>query len=449
MTSPRRRFLRQSAAALLAGATAGCLSDGTTTTDGPGGAGTGTDTDAATDAATPTATGTPEPTATPTDTETATPSPEALGNADYAEWLPAPAAFGRDGYGFTSLAPRDILAHESNLGDGATDGLRGDPGVPGIDSYAAASGFHRLRPGVLVFEGDLDRETAVGDFRALGLTEAETRHGFALFTGDRGAAALADAAVVLAMGTGDPDAARSVVEAVVDAKAGAGPRYVDAVADCERLTAAVGSAQLVSGRTYAAEARLDGAVAGGIGIEIGERETRVRVPAVFPEGEVDEAVLAEWAADAGVFYGQSAETTVDGRVATARATVPSAEVETFGTGSFPGSRRTAPRTPQAIFGLEYEATGDGVGTLEITHEGGDSIPKAQLSLRGAGFADVEGADQTAAGQWRGTASGDDEAVVAGDYVTVGAAGDYEISVVWESAEGDASATLDEGSGPDA
>jgi hypothetical protein len=448
MTSPRRSFLRRSAAALLAGATAGCLSDGTTTTDGPGGA--GTDTDATTDA-TATATGTPRPTATDTATATDTPTatPTELGNADYVEWLPAPAAFDLDGYEFTSVAPRDILARESDLGDGATESLRGDPGVPAVDSYADTAAFHQLQLGVLVFEADLDRETAAGDLRGVGLSEAGTRHGFAVFTGDRGAAALADAAVVLSLGANDPDAARSVVEAVVDAKAGGGPQYVDESDDCERLTAAIGTAHLLGGRTHSAEEGLDGAVGAGLGIEVGASETRVRTPAVFPEGEADEAALAEWAADADVFYGQSAETAVDGRVATATAAVPTADVESFGSGSLPGSERTAPRTPQAILEFEYEATADGVGTLEITHAGGDSIPRSELYVRGSGFAAVDGVDQTAAGQWRGTAGGDDEAVVAGDHVTVGAASDYEVSVVWVSTDGDASATLDEGTGPDA
>ncbi|ELZ27662.1 hypothetical protein C475_07070 [Halosimplex carlsbadense 2-9-1] len=451
MPSPRRSFLRRSAVALLAGATAGCLSDGSTATDGPGAA--GTDTDAATDAATPTATGTasPTPTDAPTATETATatPVPDALGNADFAEWLPAPAAFDREGYRFTSFAPRDILDRESDLGDGATEGLRGDPAVPGIDSYADAAAFHQIPPGVLVFEADFDREATAGDLRGRGLTEAATRERFAVFTGDRGAAALGESALVLALGAGGTEAGRSAVQAVVDAKAGAGPRYVDAVADCERLTAALGSAHLLRGRTHSAGDGLADAVAGGVGIEIGERETRVRTPAVFPEGEVDEGALADWAADADVFYGQSAETAVDGRVATAAATVRTAEIETFRTGSPAGSRRTEARTPEAIFGFEYEATGDGVGTLEITHEGGDSIPRAELSVRGTGFADVEGVDQTAAGQWQGTASGDDEAVVAGDYVTVGVASDYEVAVVWEANDGDTSATLNQGSGPDA
>jgi len=453
MPSPRRSFLRRSAVALLAGATAGCLSDGTTTTDGPGAA--GTDTDAATDAATPTETASPTPTETATDaptatdTATATPAADALGNADFAEWLPAPAAFDREGYRFTSFAPRDILDHESDLGDGATEGLRGDPSVPGIDRYADAAAFHQIPPGVLVFEADLDREATAEDLRGRGLTEAATREGFAVFTGDRGAAALDESALVLALGAGGTEAGRSAVQAVVDAKAGAEPRYVDAVADCERLTAALGSAHLLRGRTHSADDGLTDAVAGGVGIEIGERETRVRTPAVFPEGEVDEGALADWAADADVFYGQSVETAVDGRVAVAAATVRTAEIETFRTGSPAGSRRTETRTPEAIFGLEYEATGDGVGTLEITHEGGDSISREQLLVRGTGFADVEGVDQTAAGQWQGTTSGDDATVVAGDRVTVGVASDYEVAVVWEANDGDTSATLNQGSGPDA
>ena len=57
--------------------------------------------------------------------------------------------------------------------------------------------------------------------------------------------------------------------------------------------------------------------------------------------------------------------------------------------------------------------------------------------------------QTGAGQWQGSADGDEDGVVAGDAVTVGVASDYETSAVWVSSDGDSSATLAEHRGPDA
>jgi hypothetical protein len=59
---------------------------------------------------------------------------------------------------------------------------------------------------------------------------------------------------------------------------------------------------------------------------------------------------------------------------------------------------------------------------------------------------------TGPGQWRGSASGEvdgESAVVAGDRVEVGVRSSYELYVVWESEDGDQSATLAADEGPDA
>ncbi|WP_436932601.1 hypothetical protein [Halosimplex halobium] len=441
MTSPRRTFLRRSAAALLAGATAGCLSGDTgTATDEPPGA--------STDDATETATATPTETHAPT--ATATPTPSGPPNADYAAWLPAPAALDRDHYAFTSAAPAALVDRASDLGDGAVETFRGGSGVPGVESYADTASFVQLGLGVLVFDGGVDRGAAAEGLRSQGYSETETAHGFAVFAQEGGgAAALGESALVTAPAFNDRDRATATVEAILAARTGDGERYVDASADCARLVDALGSGHILAGRTYRAGATFDGAVAGGIAYEVAGSETAVRTPAVFREGQVDEAAVADWAADAEAFYGREPETAVDGRVVTARATVDSADIERFRQGMPGESPRGGTRTPQVAFTFEYEPAGDGVGRLTITHEGGDSVPEAELFVRGAGFADVEGVDQTAAGGWQGTASGDDATVVAGDSVTVGVAGDYEISVVWEPEDRDTSATLADGEGPDA
>ncbi|MEF8886079.1 MAG: hypothetical protein V5A44_13295 [Haloarculaceae archaeon] len=57
---------------------------------------------------------------------------------------------------------------------------------------------------------------------------------------------------------------------------------------------------------------------------------------------------------------------------------------------------------------------------------------------------------TFAGQWDANAtSGQDSAVVSGDFVYVGVSSDYDIDIVYQSQEGDSSSTLAENSGPDA
>jgi len=105
--------------------------------------------------------------------------------------------------------------------------------------------------------------------------------------------------------------------------------------------------------------------------------------------------------------------------------------------------------PAVAFEFDYDSSRE---TVEITHSGGDNVRVTALSIRGEGFADASRADMTGPGQWRGSASGEtggESAVVAGDRVEVGVASDYELSVVWQSADGDQSATLAQDEGPDA
>ncbi|WP_136717527.1 twin-arginine translocation signal domain-containing protein [Halorientalis salina] len=112
----------------------------------------------------------------------------------------------------------------------------------------------------------------------------------------------------------------------------------------------------------------------------------------------------------------------------------------------------AVETPQVAFSFEYEATGDGTGTVAITHDGGDTVRQSELYVRGTGFADVSGVDMTAGGQWAGSTNrdlDDGPAVVAGDRVTLGVESDGELRVIYEASDGDTSATLAAWEGPDA
>jgi len=132
--------------------------------------------------------------------------------------------------------------------------------------------------------------------------------------------------------------------------------------------------------------------------------------------------------------------------------------------------------PQASFSFEYEevevtANNGSQGVATISHDGGDTISDNELYIRGAGFNESDlntsppgvstnlgdwvnseigkWPDMTSAGSWNGTKSGDDSAIVSGDFTYVYVASDYELDVVYESQEGQSSSTLQEDGGPDA
>jgi flagellin-like protein len=143
--------------------------------------------------------------------------------------------------------------------------------------------------------------------------------------------------------------------------------------------------------------------------------------------------------------------------------------------------------PQASFSFDYEETdsnedgAEAYGIVRVSHDGGDTISNNEVYLRGSGFEDTwDGSDSSdtdgdpsygdysppednfddsanddrfigaADTQWPAMAgSGDDSAVVSGDFVYIGAQSDYELDVVYQSQEGQSSSTLQEDSGPDA
>lgn len=118
-------------------------------------------------------------------------------------------------------------------------------------------------------------------------------------------------------------------------------------------------------------------------------------------------------------------------------------------------------TPQASFSFNYdESTGPAdQGVVTITHDGGDTIEGNTLYVRGSGFADGGGSDN-----WNSTGginmvsenstqawidhTGESE-ITAGLDIKAAANDDYEFRIVYESQEGDNSATLGQDSGPEA
>ncbi|MFB6178876.1 MAG: type IV pilin [Halorientalis sp.] len=104
------------------------------------------------------------------------------------------------------------------------------------------------------------------------------------------------------------------------------------------------------------------------------------------------------------------------------------------------------------------------GILTITHDGGDTLKKSEIFIRGDGFnASTSGNAKitnlattssatvlTDSGGWTGEATGTKgsaSAIVSGNNQYVRANNDYDIRVVWESSEGSSSATLAQDKGP--
>lgn len=463
MERTRRRLLELGGAALATGL-AGCLGGGGSATDTADGDATPSDGGGeATPTATPTraATETGAPTATATSTAAMPGDRPATDLAGFGKWLPAPSAIEfvpETGYAFLGVAASQLVELSDALGDGATDGLDGGTQLPGIDTPADATAIYQFARSAQLYEAEFDRATAESDFESLGFSTAGTYRGYTLFTAGGAtagsstrAAAVGDGAIVLVGRYSSEEEVdkRPAVEAILDARTGNAQRYAEAVPDFGRLVDALGNAHVLSARTHETGASFEGATGEGISTHVGESESRVRASAVFAEA-ADQAALAEWARNAESFHGRAPTTSVDGRVATAAALVPSGEITRFPS-EFPGPpvRDGETSVPQIQFGFEYEPGGDGRGTLRITHEGGDTVEAARVLVRGSGFADVDGVDQTEPGPWQGSASGDDGSIVAGDFVDVGVTSDYEIRVRWSADGGDTAATLAEDRGPDA
>ncbi|GGM40390.1 type IV pilin [Haloarcula argentinensis] len=113
-------------------------------------------------------------------------------------------------------------------------------------------------------------------------------------------------------------------------------------------------------------------------------------------------------------------------------------------------------TPQASFSFDYE--GGSVRALTITHDGGDSISPKELYIRGSNM-DNKTAGDGNTGHWTsgavdGSTNADTEVTAGssarlGDDADDGVPSNYNARVVYETQEGDSSATLAQDSGPDA
>ncbi|MDT3434520.1 type IV pilin N-terminal domain-containing protein [Haloarcula sp. 1CSR25-25] len=118
-------------------------------------------------------------------------------------------------------------------------------------------------------------------------------------------------------------------------------------------------------------------------------------------------------------------------------------------------------TPQASFSFDYsevgtDGSGNDIGDLRVTHDGGDSIEAQELYVRGSGFTDETDSDYssdrdigTGTGNSWDEKFGSGSEITAGSSINVAVESSYEMRIVYEPVEGDTSATLAEDSGPDA
>jgi flagellin-like protein len=114
-------------------------------------------------------------------------------------------------------------------------------------------------------------------------------------------------------------------------------------------------------------------------------------------------------------------------------------------------------TPQASFAWDYDASG-GNNVVTITHDGGDSIQANELYVRGTADSggpsvDTKFSNITTGGTSIGSEMTAGQRVVINGSNSDGAGNDigsgYDLRVIYETQEGDNSATLAQDTGPDA
>lgn len=372
---------------------------------------------------------------------------------DAHTWLPEPAALDTSGYAFVSVSRQSFREYEEHLAPRVADEFADDGQASGSVSPADTSAVHAITQDAFVLEG-VDVSAYEAEYEAQGVEQSGTHQSYAIYEGVGGtAAALGDDTAVMALeGWLDDDVDDSdnlsILEAILDARAGSIPRYAEANEDAAALFDALGTAHALAGRTHELGTSLDGAVAEGNALHLGESESTVRAATVFAEGEADADAVSAWADDSSGFYGADVETTTVGRTVVVKATVPTSDVDSVPDdipGPDVGESDSSRAQPQVQFDFQYESAGDGVGRLEITHTAGDQLVASELYVEGGPFADVSDADQTSSGRWQGS-TGQGGTISAGNAVVVGVESGYDVEVVWRG-ESD-SATLAAHTDPD-
>lgn len=373
---------------------------------------------------------------TPTDSETATSvtvdAGEEAGVPDWTRWAPSRDTLGIDGgYTVLSLAPVDLGSYSDTVA--AT--LDEDTGIDGVGRVGAQRRALAVGTGITGFVGDHDTDRVRSSLTDRGLTRQRTVEGLDIYAagreGPENAVAVGPAAVFRAGTVGtrlgvDAVAALAAVARETD-------RFPASGSPAGTALDAVAPGEVVAVRASTpAVATVDGADAEGFSLRFGREETTVT--AAFVGDGVTAGAVRSWADGSHNFESASPTLDTSGTTVTASATVPTGDVISLA----PDWRtQSVSAPPQVQWSAHHDREGN---VLEITHEGGDTVDPGQLYVRGSGFADVEGADQTAPGPWQGPVR-TDSGVAAGDTVTVGVTDDYDIRLVYEFPDSDRSAVL--------
>ncbi|MFB6301391.1 MAG: hypothetical protein ABEH78_00805 [Haloferacaceae archaeon] len=424
MDLSRRTVLGLLGAATVGGL-AGCQSD------------TSTPTPPDTDTATPTPTDSPTPTAT----RTATPVES---TADPMAWAPTASALGLDtGYSVAVLTPAGITEYDNALSTEVRGILERTIPIPGVGTFRSMDQIVHVANALRIYTGPFDGATVRSALDDNGYASKGTRAGFELYAAAGQAVGIGRRTLVFVQVRRSDITvpAAEAIRASIDAQTGDADTLAASNDDFTAALSAAGGGDTIVARTNTPDiASVEGATAEAFRWRFGADDTSVRAAFVFGD-KADPDGVASWASESDDFPGVDPTVETDGRVATATAPVSTGDVTDL---SPDWGSRDVSTVPAAQFTFEYDPD---AGILTITHESGDAIPAANLYVRGSGFADAEGADQTAAGQWQGSVSGEDSTVVAGDAVVVGVTPAYNIGLVYEG--DDQSATLAADQGPDA
>lgn len=378
--------------------------------------------------------------------------PPGRGPPAFRRWLPAPAEFpGQDdrssdgddaGYRVWNLDLDGIR----DLGDAVPRGIRDSVRffrARGLDHFGIGTYRRVIRMvgvGVgtaTVVEASLDRSAVTKTLLETGYDDAGGHRGYRLF--DRGddprGVALGEGDLVFANVDPDDGPPTDVVRSVLDARAGAIPRYHEASDWFDRLSRVAGGdplGYLHGARTWSTPDDLGDVRGNGEALAFDADTTyRRSVYAFDGAGDADRRrqALRRYAARSGMGEARAVEVTLDGATAEVVAAYPDEHYD-----DRPGDDGTAVTYPQITWGFDHERRPEEVA-VTITHEAGTEVPASTLTIE----ANVDAPLPTGFSE-------EDDAVGPGDSVSFsipreGSGPHYRVRLLWEALDGSASSLL--------
>lgn len=305
---------------------------------------------------------------------------------------------------------------------------------------------------ITVLLGSYDRDLFVSQFEDRNVTKRKTNGSFSIYANDENVAfAVGDDAVVIAPLAFPMDRAFDYVDKIVQAYLGDTKRYTETSDACDQLTAEAGEGTVTTARTHSRGGTFSEAIGSANTWTVDGEQTSFENVVLFDSAEAADPDRVSQQIDRAPFFNEYQDVSVqqDGRIVRTTGTIDTA--------TFDDARRpwNGPKEqPQSKSGsATFESTYDSqAGTLTIRFDGGTVMQRSHLYLVGNGFRQVEDADQTSQGVWKGDASATlrgDPAVTSGDSVVVGVHPDFQIRLVWRSLSGERTDEIDQFSGPKA